>query len=57
MNGERKRKQKQPLADQLSELCMDLNPNHHKWTAEQNARFSALYSTLSEIDERKSCNS
>jgi hypothetical protein len=45
----------QPLADQLNELCHKLNPESARWSSEIRAKFNALYSRLSVIDERKVC--
>jgi hypothetical protein len=44
-------KQKSNLADQLSELCHELDPNSNKWSASVRSKFNKLYSELTEIDE------
>lgn len=42
---------KAALADLLSELCHELDPNSKLWTSSVRAKFNQLYSKLSEIDE------
>lgn len=41
------------LADKLSELCHDLNPQSTQWPTPTRNKFNHLYSVLSDIDEKE----
>jgi hypothetical protein len=50
----RPRKKKPLLADLLSQLCHDLDPDSGKWSTETRAKFNTLYCELSDIDMERS---